>query len=105
MASTQGPAQYFTADQGVSMTTSTAPGPGSTMTLRRQKARTVDGNPVGGYTDAFEIICSDCGDDPSQDYQDVQPRLQHLRGPYSLDAGVKQYEAHIAWHEALALAR
>ena len=87
------------------MTTSTAPSPGSTMTLRRQKARTVDGHPDGGYTDAFEIICSDCGDDPQQDYRDVQPRLQHLRGPYLLGAGVRQYEAHIAWHEALAVAR
>jgi hypothetical protein len=87
------------------MTTSTAPGSVSTMTLRRQQAHTVDDNPDGGYTDAFEIICTDCGDDPRQDYQNVPPRLQHLRGPYVLDVGVKQYEAHIAWHEALVHAR
>ena len=87
------------------MTTSTAPGQIWTMTLRRQKAHTVDGNRDGGYTDAFEIICRDCGDDPQRAYQDVSPRLQHLRGPYLLDVGVKQYEAHIAWHEALARAR
>jgi hypothetical protein len=86
------------------MTTSTAPGPAWRMTLRRQQARTGDGNP-DGYTDAFEIICSDCGDDPRQDYQDVPPRLQRLRGPYLLGTGVKQYEVHIAWHEALACAR
>ena len=55
------------------MTASAAPGQARAMTLRRQKARTVDGEP-GGYTDAFEIICSDCGDDPRQDYQDVAPR-------------------------------
>jgi hypothetical protein len=87
------------------MTASTAPGQGSTMTLRRQKAHAADGNPDGGYTDAFEIICGYCGDDPQQDYQDAPPRLQYLRGPHLLDVGVKQYEAHIAWHEALARAR
>jgi hypothetical protein len=87
------------------MTTSTAPGQVWRMTLRRQKAHTVDGNRDSGYTDAFEIICSDCGDDPRHGYQDVPPLLQSLRGPYSLDVGVKQYEAHIAWHEALARAR
>jgi hypothetical protein len=71
------------------------------MTLRRQKARAVEGDLDGGYTDAFEIICSDCGDDPRRDYQDVPPRLQRIRGPYPIDTGVTQYEAHIAWHEAL----
>ena len=86
------------------MTASAAPGQARAMTLLRQKARTVDGEP-GGYTDAFEIICSDCGDDPRQNYQDVPPRLQHLRGPYLLDTGIKQYEAHIAWHEALTHGR
>jgi hypothetical protein len=94
----------LTADEGVSMTTSTASGAVWTMTLRRQRARTVDGNP-DGYTNAFEIICSDCGDDPRQDYQDVSARLRRLRGPYLLGTGVTQYEAHIAWHEAPARAR
>ena len=87
------------------MTTGTVPDQIRTMTLRRQKAHTVDGNRDGGYTDAFEIICTDCGDDPQQGYRDVPPRLQHLRGPYLLDVGVKQYEAHIEWHEAQARAR
>ena len=86
------------------MTASTASGQAWAMTLRRQQARTVDREP-GGYTDAFEIICSDCGDDPRQAYQDALPRLQHLRGPYLLDTGIKQYEAHITWHEALTRAR
>jgi len=87
------------------MTTSTAPTRASTMTLRRQKAHTVGGNLDGGYTDTFEIICCDCGDDPRRDYQDVTPRLQRLRGPYVLDTGVTQYEAHVEWHEARARAR
>jgi hypothetical protein len=75
------------------------------MTLRRQKAHTVGGNLDGGYTNAFEIICCDCGDDPRRDYQDVPARLQRLRGPYSLDTGVTQYEAHVTWHEDLARTR
>ena len=87
------------------MTTSTAPGQVWTLTLRRQKARTGDGKPAGSYTDAFEIICSDCGDDPRQDYHDVSPPLQRLRGPYLIDTGIKQYESHISWHEAEARAR
>jgi hypothetical protein len=86
------------------MTTSTAPTRASTMTLRRQKARAVGGNLDGGYTDAFEIICIDCGDDPRRDYQDVPPWLQRLRGPYSLSTGVTRYEAHVAWHEGPARA-
>jgi hypothetical protein len=87
------------------MTTSTAPGQVWTLTLRRQRARAGDGKPDGSYADTFEIVCSDCGDDPRQDYQDVPPRLQRLRGPYSIDTGIKEYEAHISWHEAQAPAR
>ena len=30
--------------------------------------------------------------------------LQRLRGPYLIDTSVTQYEAHIAWHGALARA-
>src|SRR6516162_5133662 len=97
--------QCITADKGVIMTTSSAPTRATTITLRRQKAHTQGGNLDGGYTNAFEIICSDCGDDPRRDYQDVPPRLQRLRGPYLLDTGVTQYEAHVAWHEDLVRAR
>jgi len=87
------------------MTTSAAPGRVWTLTLRRQRAHSGDGKPDEGYTDAFEIICSDCGDDPRRDYQDVPARLQRLRGPYLIDTGITHYEAHIAWHEAQAGAR
>ncbi len=74
-----------------------------TITLRRQrKVRVVEGKPEGVYTDTFEIICRDCGDDPFWDYHDVPSRLQRIRGPYWMEAGVGEYEAHIAWHEARA---
>src|SRR5262249_19458980 len=52
-----------------------------TAVLRRQPARVAGGRPEGGYTDMFEIICRDCGDDPSLDYLEVPPRLQLVRGP------------------------
>jgi len=69
--------------------------------LRAQPAHIVDGKPDGGYTDSFEIICRDCGDDPRWEYQDAPPRLQRLRGPYRLMAGTAKYVAHIQWHQKL----
>lgn len=72
-----------------------------TAVLRRQPARVVDGQPEGGCTDMFEIICCDCGDDPRLDYLEVSPRLQLVRGPYSLAAGVATYEQHVDMHQRL----
>jgi hypothetical protein len=69
--------------------------------LRRQPAHLVDGTPDGGYTDSFEIICRDCGDNPRWEYHDAPPRLQRLRGPYWLTAGTAKYVAHIQWHDKL----
>ena len=40
---------------------------GWTVVLRRQPVRIVKGQPEGGYTDAYELICSECGDHPDQD--------------------------------------
>ena len=55
----------------------------------------VDGRPEGGYTDAFEIVCCDCGDHPDLDYSDVSPELRQVRGPYSVAAGIAAYRAHV----------
>jgi hypothetical protein len=71
------------------------PGHGRTASLRRQPARIVAGRMEGGYTDAFELICGQCGDHPYVDYRDIPPRLQRLRGPYSLEAGLRAYEEHL----------
>jgi len=49
----------------------------------------------GGYTDAFELICCECGDHPYLDYCEVSPRLQRIRGPYPLHAGVAAYAGHL----------
>jgi hypothetical protein len=87
------------------LTIGTESGRDWTVALRRQQARTAEGQPTGCYTNTFEIICRDCGDDPSRDYNNVPPRLQRIRGPYEIDAGLTVYQAHVAWHEELARAR
>ena len=81
------------------MATGDRPGVRWMAVLRRQSARVVDGRPEGGYTDMFEIICRDCGDDPRLDYLEVSPRRQLVRGPYSLGAGVAAYEQHVDLHQ------
>ena len=70
------------------------PALGWTLVLRRQPVRLVDGRPEGGYTDAYELICCDCGDDPGLDYRDVAPRLQRIRRPYTFSAGIAAYGQH-----------
>ena len=67
--------------------------------LRRQPNEIAYGRPHGGYTQAFEIICRGCGDHVDVDYRDAPLRLQKLRGPYQLAAGLEAYEAHYAWHQ------
>ena len=68
---------------------------GWTVALRRQPARIVDGRPEGPYTDAFEIICCDCGEDPGLECFEVSRRLQLIRGPYPIAAGIAAYETHL----------
>ena len=43
-----------------------------TIALRRPVCM-VDGRPEGGWTGEFEIVCSECGDDPDLDYREVIP--------------------------------
>ena len=87
------------------MTTGGKPGLGWTAVLRRQPARIVDGRPQGGYTNAFEIICCECGDDPDLDYRQVSSGLQQIRGPYPIAAGVAAYEKHVMRHQGQQAAR
>jgi hypothetical protein len=81
------------------MATPDQPREGWAVVLRRQPARIVEGGPEGGYTDAFEIICCNCGDDPDLDYREVSPRLQLVRGPYPIAAGFAAYEEHLRLHQ------
>ena len=71
------------------------PGHGRTASIRRQPARVVAGRIEGGYTDAFELICPDCGDNPYLDYSEIPPRLQHLRGPHALLVALTAYAKHL----------
>ena len=77
------------------MVTRDQPGHGWTVVLRRQPVRMVDGRAEGGYTDMFEIVCCDCGDDPDLDYSAVSPELRQVRGPYSVADGIAAYVAHV----------
>jgi hypothetical protein len=63
--------------------------------VRRRPVRLVDGRMEGGYTDAYELICPSCGDNPYLDFVDVPPQLQRLRGSYVLAAAVAAYEEHL----------
>jgi hypothetical protein len=77
---------------------------GWTVVLRRQPARIEDGRVEGPYTDAFEIICCDCGDDPGWEYAEVSPRLQLIRGPYPIAVGIAAYETHLSVHHQAGVA-
>jgi len=57
------------------------PGKDWTVVLRRQPARMVDGQPQSGYTDAFELICCDCGDDPGVLTATSHPGFGRSAGP------------------------
>ncbi len=63
--------------------------------LRRQPVRAVQGHADGGYTGLFELICGDCGDHLYLDYSEVPARLQRLRGPRTMRAGLAAYERHL----------
>jgi hypothetical protein len=49
----------------------------------------------GRHSGLFEIICRDCGDHPYLDYEGISPRLQLIRGPYALEAGLAAYAEHL----------
>ena len=80
------------------MQTSQKPSQDRTVVLRRRPARISAGQPACGYTDAFEIICCDCGDHPGLDYREVSAELRRIRGPYTMAAGVAAYVRHAEQH-------
>lgn len=79
----------------VGMRAPVRPGQDWTVVLRRQPVRLADGQPQGGYTDAFELTCCDCGDDPGLDYHHLSAGLQQIRGPYTIAAGIAACENHV----------
>jgi hypothetical protein len=71
------------------------PGHGCTAVLRSQPIPNVDGRMERGHTGAFELICCECGDNPYLDYSQISPRLQQIRGPYTIAEGLAAYERHL----------
>src|SRR5579875_1273698 len=78
------------------------PGRHWTLVLRRKPVRLVAGRPEGGYTDVYELVCADCGDDPDLDYREVSPGRRRIRGPYLIAAGVAAYEKHVRLYHGRA---
>jgi hypothetical protein len=73
---------------------------GSWPILRREPVRIVDGRFEGsrfegGYTDVFELIYPNCGDHRDLDHSEVSWRLQWLRGPHPLEAGLAAFHIHL----------
>ncbi len=71
------------------------PGHGCTAALRRQLIPAGDGKAEPGPTGAFELICCECGDNPYLYYSQVSPRLQQIRGPYTIATALAAYEQHV----------
>lgn len=61
-----------------------------------------DGRPEDGRADEYELICSDCGDDPRRGYHEVPAGLQQVRGPYPLIAGIEAFTEHSEPHRTIA---
>jgi len=72
------------------------PGHGITASLRRQPVRIAGTLKEGGFRDAFEVVCCDCGDHPYWDYCEISLSLQRIRGPYlTMAAALAAYDQHI----------
>jgi hypothetical protein len=53
---------------------------GWTTVQRRLRAYIVEGQPEGGYTSAFKLICCDCGDHPDLAYSESHPGFNGSAG-------------------------
>ena len=90
------PRRSFEAGDVMTVPVAGQPGHGMTASLRRQPARIVEGRKEGGYRDAFEVICCDCGDHPYWDYSEISLSLQRIRGPYTtMAAALAAYDQHL----------
>jgi hypothetical protein len=69
-------------------------GRGRATSLRRQLVWMADERRARA-TGAYEVVCCACGDHPYLDYSEIPPRLQRIRGPYPLAAGLAAYHQHL----------
>jgi hypothetical protein len=67
---------------------------GRTVSLRRQLVWMADERQARD-TGVYEVICRACGDHPHLEYAEISPRLQQIRGPYTLEAGLAAYAEHL----------
>jgi hypothetical protein len=84
----------FDAEDVVTLPGAGQPGHGRTASLRRQMVWMAEDRKAR-CTGAYEVICRDCGDHPYLRYSEIPPRLQRIRGPYTLAAGVAAYARHL----------
>ena len=64
--------------------------------LRRcRRAPIAHGRAEGSHVAEFELICFDCGDNPSRDYSQVSAWLQQIRGPRTMETAWTAYERHL----------
>jgi hypothetical protein len=80
------------------------PGPGRTVSLRRQLIWVAEERQARD-TGVYEVICRACGDHPYVDHSEAPPRLQQIRGPYTLEAGLAAYAEHLGLAPAQHVAR
>lgn len=83
------------------MTVSDQPKRDEALRLRRLDGVS-NGRPEDGRTDEYELICSDCGDDPRRAFREVPAELQQVRGPYPLIAGIEAFTEHSESHGNLS---
>ena len=71
-------------------------GHGIAASIRRQPVLFAEGAREGGFRDAFEVICGDCGDHLYWDYSEIPLSLQRIRGPYATMAtALAAYDQHL----------
>ena len=71
-------------------------GHGMTASIWRQPVRIAEGRKEGGYRDAFEVVCCDCGDHPYWDYSEISASLQQIRRPYTaVAAALAAYDRYL----------
>jgi hypothetical protein len=89
------------ADDGMTVPLAGQLGHGITASVRRQPVRILEGGREGGYRDAFEVVCCECGDHPYWDYSEISLSLQRIRGPYpTMAAALAAYDQHLGLRTA-----
>lgn len=76
--------------------TKTRPGSAGRWCCGASRSGSSRGRAEGGYTDAYELVCCECGDHPDLDFREISPELQQIRGPYQIAVGIAAYQRHVS---------